>query len=309
MHSYCGNIFQFTTEKEGVFNVAVGALISPIIKKDATDLAEWTGKHVKRGLAFLRGVPYEDSSPIKQTKTVMADVIGVEQPKKVLSRIVDYFKSKSEHNRSGVCIERGYLLVGPLDTSKLLANAVAGEVTAHYKEKGKTTVCSVYEVHSSELITKELKTIIKEAGEKSPCIVILDDLDWLHAQPRVGAKVWSDIASTLNGVLKSKKQVFVIATVRDAKILSTHNKGQFGLVISVENASHEDRAEFFRREFVKRAIVPTRFDLQALAQATDSCSFSTLRAIINRGLSIAQAHKAVLTQEHLMQGIEETKNL
>lgn len=288
-----------------VFDISAAALIAPVIKKDLTDFAEWSGHQIGKGLAFLKGLPYDDGSPFKISKTTVVDVIGAEDAKQTLSRIVDYFKGRSGLNRSGAITERGYLLVGPLDTSKQLAYALAGEVTAHYKAKKKSTICTVRELHASELIEKKLKDIIKEAEEKAPCIVLIEDLDWLHTQPRVDATVWSNIATTLNGVLKSKKQVFVLASVRDASILESHHKGQVGMVVAVDYATLEDRAEFFKREFRKRGIAKSRFDIQALAQQTERCTFTQLTAIVNRALTKAHLAKIPLAQAHLEATIKE----
>ena len=288
-----------------VFDISAAALIAPVIKKDLTDFAEWSGHQIGKGIAFLKGLPYDDGSPFKISKTTIIDVIGADDAKQSLSRIVDYFKGRSGLNRSGAITERGYLLVGPLDTSKQLAYALAGEVTAHYKAKKKSTICTVRELHASELIEKKLKDIIKEAEEKAPCIVLIEDLDWLHTQPRVDAAVWSNIATTLNGVLKSKKQVFVLASVRDASILESHHKGQVGMVVGVDYATLEDRAEFFKREFRKRGIAKSRFDIQALAQQTEHCTFTQLTAIVNRALTKAHLAKVPLAQAHLEATIKE----
>ena len=229
-------------EEVAVFNIAVGALLAPVLKKDLTDLSEWLGEQAAKAKAFLQGKPYEDGKPIKVPTKGMKEVVGAEHPKKALGRIVDYFKRRANHDRAGAYIDRGYFLVGPLDSCKLLAYGIAGDVNAFYKAKGKSSEMSVYDIHSSELIGKELKAILKEAAEKSPCIVLIQDLDWLHAQPRVDPKVWSDLATSMGGIFTSKKQVFVIATARDASALASHHKGHLGMVIHVNFPTYEERA-------------------------------------------------------------------
>lgn len=290
-----------------VFNIAAGGLLAKVLYTDITDLAQWSEREIyRRGVAWFKGVPFDDGLPIKRSKLFMSDIIGAEHAKKELGRIIDYYKARSTHDRAGAYIDRGYLLVGPLDTCRSLAFAIAGDVTANYKkEKNKSTEMSVYDIHSSELITKDLKTIIKEAGEKFPCIVLIEDLDWLHEQPRVDAKVWSDIASSMNCILKSKKQVFVIATTRNASVLSSHHKGNVGMVIQVDMPTEADRMEHFKREFEKRSILTSRFDLASLARNTNGCTFIQITNVINRALNIAQSKGTILDQAHLEEAINE----
>ncbi len=292
-------------EEIAIFNIAGGALLAPILQKDISDLSEWLGEQAGKAKAALQGKPYEDGKPIKLPKITMKDVVGAEHPKKALGRIVDYLKRRANHDRAGAYIDRGYFLVGPLDTSKSLAYAIAGDVNAFYKEKKKSSEMSVYEIHSSELIKKELKAIVKEASEKSPCIVLIEDLDWLHAQQRVDAKVWSDLASTMGSVLTSKKQVFVIATARDASAMASHHKGHLGMVVHVNYPTYEERAEFFKREFEKRGILVARFDLAALARETKQSTFAQITTIINRALNMAHTKAEILAQEHLEDAVNE----
>ncbi len=291
--------------KVAIFNFAVGGALAPVLYKDIEELSEWIGHQCGKTKAYFQGKPYDDGKPIKLSRICMKDVVGAENPKRSLNPIIDYFKKRAEHDRAGAYIDRGYFLVGPLDTSKYLAYAIAGDVTEFYKAKGKSTEMSVYEIHSSELLSKELKTIVKEACEKSPCIVLIKDLDWLHSQPRVDAKVWSDLASTMGGILVSKKHVFVIATAQEASVLASHHKDLLGMVIQVNYPTQEDRAEYFKRELEKRSIVITRFDIPTLARETKGCTFTQLLTILNRALNSAHTAKEILSQSHLENAINE----
>ena len=294
------------SDKIAIFNIAVGAALAPVLQKDLTDLAEWTEREVvRRGVCWLKGENFEDGLPIKLSKYVMNDVVGAEHAKKSLGRIIDYYKARSHHDRAGAFIDRAYFLVGPLDSSRLLAFATAGDVTENYKAKNKSTVMSVYDIHSSELLTKDLKTIIKDAGEESPCIVLIEDLDWLHSQPRVDAKVWADIATQFASILKSKKEVFVMATTRTSSVLAAHYKGQQGLVVHVNMPTEEDRAYYFKRELEKRSILTARFDLAALARETHGCTFLQLTTVINRSVNAAKSQGVIVSQDHLEDAINE----
>lgn len=311
-HKYFSNVVTFgkghKDEGLAVFHIALGALMYPTLKKDASDLSIWIGHKVGAGTSWLKGMTYDDGSLYKEvTKARLEDVVGAQEAKMVLQRILDYYKQKKHLNFLGAYTERIYTLVGPFDTSKLLANGIAGEISALYKAKNKSNICHVYTLHSSDLVNKELKEIMKEAKEKDklPCIILIEDLDWLYTQSRVDAKVWSNIAVTLEEMLKSKKKVFIFMTIRDEKLIDSHHKKQLGAIVHVPYPTSDDRAEYFKKQLEKRSIVSSNFDLIKLAALTDHATFDQLGAVIHRGITIAQLAQSRLMQNHLETAVTE----
>ena len=187
---------------------------------------------------------------------------------------------------------KAIFLVGPIDTGKMLTQALAGEVTKTLKSKGKATKCSVYEIHASLLLQKELKDIVKEAEKSSPCLVVIDELDWLFNQKSVDPKIWSDLVTSMSGTLKSaKKQVFIVGTARNCNNIDMAIKdhGRLGTTIYFDKPNIEERTEFFQKEISDSCVIVDNFDILSYAKQTEGCSQEQLRSVIKGALNIAHS--------------------
>jgi ATP-dependent Zn protease len=287
-----------------LFTICPAILMEPIIYRDGKDLWSWSAKQAKRAFAYAKGESFDDGSPIKPSKMMFKDIIGLEHTKQSLAKIVDYFKHKDSFDQMGVVVDRGYLFVGPVDTGKSLVQAVAGEITAELKSQGKTTVCGIYEVHASALLQKEkeLKDIIKEGEKSSPCIILIDELDWLATQKSVDPKIWSDLVGGMTGVLRSaKKQVFIIATAQDTAGIDAaiKDQGRLGITLYFDKPSYHERSEFFRKELTDRCIDLADFNIKLLAEQTEGCSSTQLIMVMKRALRLAHAQRQTLREHHI----------
>lgn len=293
-------------EHKPIINIGIAALLAPTVKKDFTDLTKWGLTQGKKAYAFIKGDSFEDDSPIKKSKVTFDDIVGYDHAKKELAKIVNYFKTKDMYDLTGTQIDFSYLFVGPSDITKSLAQAVAGEVTKDLKAQKKKNICGIYEIHASKLIDKELKSIVEEAEKETPCIVIINELDWLSTQKTIKPKVWGDVINTINKTLKNhKKQVCIIATAQNSDILSSIAPSSFGVILNISKPTLIERQDFFKKELLNRCINISKFNLEILAQQTENCSYNQLSSIIKRSLALSRSQNETLNHQHLEQSINE----
>lgn len=302
-----GSIISIKPER--VYTWAPATLLTPIIMKDAKDLANWSATQAMKTLAYLKGESYDTGSPVKASRSAFADVIGLSQAKAELGKLVSYFKHKSNLDRTGAVMERGYLLVGPVDAGKSLAHALAGEITKELKAQKKTDKCGVYDIHASVLLKKELSDIIKEADKATPAIIVINELDWL-ARQEVDAKVWGDIVTNMTGAIKNpKKPVIIIATAQDTQALTQALgiSSQLGVTISFGQPTEEDRAQFFTRELANHGISKAEiaeFNVAELARQTSGSSLASLGTVVKHALNRAHIAQRTLTHDDIEQSID-----
>jgi cell division protease FtsH len=280
----------------------------PFVLKDMKDLSGWAGKQTRKTWSGFKGEPFDDGSKVRESKLDFKKVIGMQHVKSELQKVVTYFNKKDVFDRMGIQPEKGYLLVGPLDTGRSLAHALAGEVTAELKKQRKKGICGVYEIHASLLLQKELKEIIEEAEKRSPCVLVIDELDWLSKQKSVDPKIWSTLVTTMNGLLKSaRKQVFMVATAQDNKSIDAaiKDQGRLGITVHFDTPVQAERLEFFQKELDARCINCADFNLDALAQQTAQCSATQLSCVMKRALANAHAQEESLQQRHIEQSIDQ----
>jgi cell division protease FtsH len=297
----------FHLSNQPIITLTLAAVFGDKVKKDIKDLWGWSSKQVKRAYASLKGESFDDGSIAKESKVAFKDIIGQEHAKAQLTKVVNYFKDKESLDRSGALIGRGYLLVGALDSAKMLAQGVAKEITEQLKAQQKNKKCKIYEIHASDLVTKEFKSVFKEAEKVAPCILLVNELDWLCAQDNVMAETWGEIVKTINGIATSKKEVFVIATAQSRfpidKVLGSAER--LGTVIISEMPTLEDRKAFFEKELQNRCINRSLFDIAHLAHETDKCTNTQLGCLVKRALALAYTEEETLKPQHLEQSINE----
>lgn len=302
---HLGNLIKFETETP-LLTLSIASLFLPKVKADITNLGGWGTKQTRRAFAYLKGESFDDGSLAREPKVIFP-ITGNEEAKKHLSKIVTYFKDKEMIDRSGATIGHSYLVVGPLDTARDLIHTVAKETSEQFKAQDKQTSCKVYEIAAADLITKDLKDILKDAEKVAPCIVLVNELDWLCKQDTLDAKVWSKIKSAFSSIAKSKKDVFVIATAQERYSIDKVLGGaeRVGSVIVCDKPTLEDRELFIDKELRERCINRSKFNLSSTAQETEDCTYTQLRTIINRALNTAHTNHETLKLVHIEQSINE----
>lgn len=279
-----------------------------LINKDYKDFLSWSHEKGKHLYALLKGETYEDPSPVKKSKLKFSDIVGYAYAKEQINHLVGYFDNKNQYDRTGTFPDRGYLFVGPLDMGKDLAHALAGEITLKLQAQGKK--CGIRDLHSSELVKKDIKDIIeeteKESGEE-PVILLINDLNWLTDKSEKDKGVLGSLATAMSKTLKgNKKKIFIVATTQDAAAIdkTLSGSGRLGSTVHFDKPTQAERAEFFAKELAKRGARKADFDVQNLAFLTDDCSYDALTAIVKAAFARATSQAAITTQAHIKQAID-----
>lgn len=295
---------------QNLINAAITLYFANRIQDDAKDLYGWFSEKAKKVFTKLKGESYEDPSPVKASKISFTDIAGYDHAKNSLQTIVNYFKSKEFFDRMGTHVDRGYLLVGPLDIGKQLTHGLADAITQEVKKHHKDAKCGIYEVHSSALVKKDIADMIKEVEKESPvypCIILIDDLDWLVDHAKSKPSIWGDLVAAMNSNLRgNKKQIFIFAAARDtSKIYATiKGQGRLGSLVQFGKPTVEERKAFFVKELSKRGARAQEFDITRLALHTKNCSYDILTSIVRKAFGMAHAQKEIAAQRHIEHAIE-----
>jgi cell division protease FtsH len=246
-------------------------------------------------------------------KTTFDDVAGVEEVETELRELVEYLRSPQKFSRIGARIPRGVLLVGPPGTGKtLLARAVAGEAEVPF-----------YYVSASEFVelfvglgAARVRDLFKQAREKAPAIVFIDEIDSI-GQARSGAAGYQMGANqeqeqTLQQLLtemdgfEPNSGVIIMAASNRPEVLDQAllRPGRFDRQIQVNLPDIRGRAEIL--QIHARAVkLADAVDLKVLARRTPGFSGAQLANVINEGaLLAARKGREAVRMEDLEEAID-----
>ncbi|MDL2294247.1 ATP-dependent zinc metalloprotease FtsH [Ruminococcaceae bacterium OttesenSCG-928-D13] len=245
-----------------------------------------------------------------QTGITMSDVAGQEEAKEAVGEIVDYLHSPDKYSSVGAKMPKGALLVGPPGTGKtLLAKAVAGEAGVPF-----------FSIAGSEFVemfvgrgAARVRDLFKQAKEKAPCIVFIDELDTI-GKKRDGSGIGGNdereqtlnqLLSEMDGFDGSKGVVILAATNRpetlDPALL---RPGRFDRRIPVELPDLAGR-EAILRVHAKKVMMDDNIDYGLIARATAGASGADLANIINEAALRAVKHnRRLVMQADLMESVE-----
>lgn len=226
------------------------------------------------------------------------DVAGLEEAKVEIKEIVDFLKSPKKYTDLGAKIPKGALLVGPPGTGKtLLAKAVAGEAKVpFFSLSGSDFVEMFVGVGASRV-----RDLFKQAKEKSPCIIFIDEIDAIgRARGRSAAQGSNDEReNTLNQLLTemdgfgTNSGVIILAATNRADILDRAllRAGRFDRQIYVDLPDLNERRAIFQVH-LKPLKLDTAVDLDFLARQTPGFSGADIANICNEAALIAARHNA-----------------
>lgn len=245
-----------------------------------------------------------------QTGITMEDVAGQEEAKEAVGEIVDFLHNPAKYKSVGAKMPKGALLVGPPGTGKtLLAKAVAGEAGVPF-----------FSIAGSEFVemfvgrgAARVRDLFKQAKEKSPCIVFIDELDTI-GKKRDGSglsgndereQTLNQLLSEMDGFDASSGVVILAATNRpetlDAALL---RPGRFDRRIPVELPDLAGR-EAILKVHAKKVMMDDGIDYGIIARATSGASGADLANIINEGALLAVKHnRRIVSQHDLMESVE-----
>ena len=235
-------------------------------------------------------------------KVTFKDVAGLAEAKVEIAEIVDFLKNPKHYTQLGGKIPKGALLVGPPGTGKtLLAKAVAGEADVpFFSMSGSDFVEMFVGVGASRV-----RDLFRQAKEKAPCIVFIDEIDAVGRARGSKANMNSndERESTLNQLLTemdgfgSNSGVIILAATNRADILDKAllRAGRFDRQIYVELPELSDRKEIFQVH-LRDVKTDGSVDLDLLARQTPGFSGADIANVCNEAALIAARHKKQAVQ-------------
>ena len=247
-----------------------------------------------------------DKNSVKD-KVTFADVAGLEGAKQEIEEIVNFLKNPKRYTTLGGKIPKGALLVGPPGTGKtLLAKAVAGEANVpFFSMSGSDFVEMFVGVGASRV-----RDLFRQAKEKAPCIVFIDEIDAIGRARGKNANFNSndERENTLNQLLTemdgfgSNSGVIILAATNRAEILdkALMRAGRFDRQIHVELPDVHERKEIFKVH-LKPIKVDNSIDIDFLARQTPGFSGADIANVCNEAALTAarKNHTAVDKQDFL----------
>jgi cell division protease FtsH len=235
--------------------------------------------------------------------TRFSDVAGVDEAKEELVEVVDFLKFPKKYTDIGGKIPRGVLLVGPPGTGKtLLARAVAGEAgVPFFRISGSDFVEMFVGVGASRV-----RDLFKQAREKAPCIVFIDELDAIGKSRLNSMNSNDEREQTLNQLLVemdgfdgSSGLILLAATNRpDVLDPALLRPGRFDRQVVVDRPDVKGREQILKIH-AKNVKLGREVDLAAIARTTSGSSGADLANIINEAalLAVRAGRKEVLMED------------
>lgn len=239
-----------------------------------------------------------------------SDVAGEDEAKENLTEIVDYLHNPDKYKEIGASMPKGILLVGPPGTGKtMLAKAVAGEANVPF-----------FSMSGSEFVemfvgmgASKVRDLFKQAKEKAPCIVFIDEIDAIGQKRNSGKMGGNDEREqTLNQLLtemdgfEGNTGVIILAATNRPESLdpALTRPGRFDRRVPVELPDLKGREEILKVH-AKKIKVSDEVDFQRIARMTSGASGAELANIINEAaLRAVRDGRKYATQSDLEESIE-----
>ena len=238
------------------------------------------------------------------------DVAGEDEAKEILTEIVDFLHNPEKYAEIGASMPKGALLVGPPGTGKtLLAKAVAGEAEVPF-----------FSISGSEFVemfvgmgAAKVRDLFKQANEKAPCIVFIDEIDTIGKKRDGGGMGGNDEREqTLNQLLTEmdgfdgRKGVIILAATNRPESLdpALTRPGRFDRRVPVELPDLKGR-EAILKVHAKKIKVSEEVDFQQIARMASGASGAELANIVNEAaLRAVRDGRKYATQSDLEESIE-----
>lgn len=238
------------------------------------------------------------------------DVAGEEEAKELLQEIVDFLHNPEKYREIGAKMPKGALLVGPPGTGKtMLAKAVAGEADVPF-----------FSISGSEFVemfvgmgAAKVRDLFKQANEKAPCIVFIDEIDAVGKKRESGQiggndereQTLNQLLSEMDGFDGSKGVVILAATNRPESLdPALLRPGRFDRRIPVELPDLKGREDILKVHAAKIKIADN-VDFNAIARTAAGASGAELANIVNEAaLRAVRDGRKFATQTDLMESVE-----
>ena len=239
------------------------------------------------------------------------DVAGEDEAKESLQEIVDFLHNPKKYEDIGAKMPKGVLLVGPPGTGKtLLARAVAGEAGVPF-----------FSIAGSEFVemfvgmgASKVRDLFKQAGEKAPCIVFIDEIDTIGKKRDGGANLGGNdereqtlnqLLTEMDGFDAAKGVVILAATNRPESLDPALTRpGRFDRRVPVELPDLKGRESILRLHAKKVKLGPD-CDFSVIARMTPGASGAELANIVNEAALCAVRHRRkAVTQFDLQEAVD-----
>ena len=239
------------------------------------------------------------------------DVAGEDEAKESLQEIVDFLNNPKKYEEIGAKMPKGVLLVGPPGTGKtLLARAVAGEAGVPF-----------FSIAGSEFVemfvgmgASKVRDLFKQAGEKAPCIVFIDEIDTIGKKRDGGSNLGGNdereqtlnqLLAEIDGFDSSKGVVILAATNRPESLDPALTRpGRFDRRVPVELPDLKGRESILRLHAKKVKLGPD-CDFGVVARMTPGASGAELANIVNEAALCAVRHRRkAVTQFDLQEAVD-----
>jgi len=239
-----------------------------------------------------------------------ADVAGEDEAKENLQEIVDYLHDPKKYEEIGASMPKGILLVGPPGTGKtMLAKAVAGESNVPF-----------FSISGSEFVemfvgmgASKVRDLFKQAKEKAPCIVFIDEIDAIGQKRNSGQLGGNDereqtlnqLLTEMDGFEGNTGVIILAATNRpDSLDPALTRPGRFDRRVPVELPDLKGREEILKVHAKKVALAPG-IDFNTVARMASGASGAELANIVNEAaLRAVRSGRKSVTQADLEESIE-----
>ena len=288
------------------FFILIGQLLSRfMMKRLGNNLPGGMGNAMTFGKSGAK-VYVEEAS----TGVSFADVAGQDEAKEALMEVVDFLHEPDKYAAIGAKLPKGVLLVGPPGTGKtLLAKAVAGEAKVPF-----------FSISGSEFVemfvgmgAAKVRDLFKQAGEKAPCIVFIDEIDAIGKKRDTGGYGGNDereqtlnqLLAEMDGFDSSKGVVLLAATNRPESLdPALMRPGRFDRRVPVELPDLQGR-EAILKVHGRHVHIDADVDWSAIARATAGASGAELANIVNEAaLRAVRQGRRTVTQADLEESVE-----
>ena len=240
-------------------------------------------------------------------KTTFADVAGQDEAKETLTEIVDFLHNPSKYAEVGATLPKGALLVGPPGTGKtLIARAVAGEAKVPF-----------FAISGSEFVqmfvgmgAAKVRDLFKQAGEKAPCIIFIDEIDAIGKRRDAGMgndereQTLNQLLTEMDGFDGRKGVVILAATNRPESLdKALLRPGRFDRRVQMELPDLEGRKAILAVHLQK--VKHDDIDMDIVARATAGSSGAELANIVNEAaLRAVRMGRKYVTTSDLEESVE-----
>lgn len=278
-----------------------GQLMFRLIQKRARDLPGNTMSFGKSNAKI-----YAET----ETGKTFQDVAGQDEAKEALTEIVDFLHNPEKYSKIGAKLPKGALLVGPPGTGKtLLAKAVAGEAHVPF-----------FSISGSDFVemfvgmgAAKVRDLFKQANEKAPCIIFIDEIDTIGKKRDSGGMSGNDEREqTLNQLLAemdgfdARKGVVILGATNRPESLDPAllRPGRFDRRIPVQLPDLQGRIDILKVH-AKDVLLDSEVDFDAIARATSGASGAELANMVNEAaLRAVRMGREVVTQADLEESVE-----